>query len=621
MVKKIQPVEKPTKLNVLFKGNPVVREDYKGKFKREDIKEYAQAKSNALKAKNFDGIISVSLLFPGRGWRSGYFTPVGDKIRLYNLDSYQEDEADEPESFTEFQIYYVKSAPKAGGCSSKYNDCLYYCLKDAMREHHKFNNPMHLKKVLGLKRYDKVPIECIQSIDDHIKTFKINVSGDHTYTSTKADSRVINLKLIDGHYKLVHDDIKVHGVSYKEKIPLIYKHLENGYYPVYDKFHGKRLLDVQTFNDIKKRPIESEFILIPADSDSDSSIKDQYDAFIKDAETLKQESNGLINLYKTGSNVKTALHLFNHFNNTITAEPIKQVEGEWIQKASFAALIFADKYNGPCYKYDVCSHYPSLMSHKLMYFPIKEGTFKKLETVEFTKLERLPYGIYRCIVEHRSDVYKEFRYNKFNYYTHIDLGVARELGLLITMIDDNHPNQLLYKRSDLVTGNQLFKPYFEYLFKLKDKKVPRAKAIINILWGALTQKNIIKMVIKNDDDKVVDIVGDKTVTKIYPRNDNETNIEFYKNDSLFETNYGRIGPFVLARGRQLIRKFMKQGDPTLEHIHYAHTDGFISSKKLDVQTGNAMGSLKYEGYCEDAIITNCIKVTNTNGEKKNIFIL
>lgn len=292
MPKKIEPIEKPKKLNIRYKGNQVVVEKFKGKFKREVIKKYVQEKSNALKASNFNGMVSVSLNFPGRGWRSGYFTAVGSNVALYNLDSYEEDEEPEPDSFSDFQIYYIKNAPRAGGCTNKFNDCLYYCLKDAMGEHHKLKNPAQLKKVLGLKRYDKVPIECIRTIDEHNPTFKVNVSGDHTYTSTKTCARTINLKLINGHYKLVHDDIKVHGISYKEKIPLLHKRLDKDYYPVYDAKSGERLLDVQTFNTIKKRPLESEFILVPVDPDSSDSIKEQHDAFIIAADTLKQETNG-----------------------------------------------------------------------------------------------------------------------------------------------------------------------------------------------------------------------------------------------------------------------------------------------------------------------------------------
>ena len=145
-------------------------------------------------------------------------------------------------------------------------------------------------------------------------------------------------------------------------------------------------------------------------------------------------------MYKTGSTVKTALTLFNHFNKTIVPEKIKQVESEWLQKSSYAALTWANKYEGPAYAYDICSHYPALMSHKLMFFPIKEGTFHKI--IDDDIKERVPYGIYRCVIDIDENAKQLFRYNQFNYYTHIDIQVAKELGLKITMIQDDQPNQL-----------------------------------------------------------------------------------------------------------------------------------------------------------------------------------
>ena len=47
--------------------------------------------------------------------------------------------------------------------------------------------------------------------------------------------------------------------------------------------------------------------------------------------------------------------------------------------------------------------------------------------------------------------------------------------------------------------------------------------------------------------------------------------------------------------------------PHKEFIKRVHTDGFISSKKLDIKTGDKLGDLVYEGYCENVIIESNIK--------------
>jgi hypothetical protein len=607
MVKKQIKVLETKKLNVKYKGSQIVAEKYKGKFTREDIKKHVQSKSDLSKtALGFDGRISVALYYPSRGWRSGYFTSFGAPIAMYNIDSY-DDEGPEDDSFTDFQIYYLKDAPKKGGCSGKRNDCLFNCLKSVV-QNMPWKYPASMKKYLNVERDDKIHIDLVREVEHKLGTYKINVTGDHTYTSTKDCQRVIDLELTDGHYKIVtNNSVKLWGVAHNEKIPLICKKVDGeGMHEVYDIHEGLRKMSSKDVSNHKSLPKSSKYTIVPAQDGS--LLKDQCSEFHRVADNLKEKTKGLINLYKTGTYVKTALHLFNHFNQTITAEPIGQVEGDWLQKAHFAALIFADKYEGPAYKYDVCSHYPALMSHRLMYFPIKAGIFHNITTEQIYETERVPFGIYRCIIQQTNspdDARKLFRWNKFNYYTHIDIHLAKELKLNITMVEDDQPNQLEYNRSDLVTGSQLFKPFYDYVFKLKKDKVEKAKDIITKLWGALTQKNVFTQIVNEDSEDIFEIKNERSLMKILPRNDKQIQVEYYKNDCLYETNFARIGPFVTARGRQLIGKFMKDN---IDQVVRCHTDGFLSKIKLNIKTGIEMGDVKYEGYCDKVKVNNNISV-------------
>ncbi len=607
-MKKLVPYSGPKLMKMKVKGNQIVNEKYKlpqgrGKVDRDRIKDFVQSKSESLNEANFNGQISVALHYVGIGWRSGGFTSVGEPITMYNHDAYEEEDEPESNDVDAFQVYYMKNAVAAGGCDNKQNDCLWECLTTALGPHQKMKSPSQLKTFLKLKRNDLVPISCMQTIENNLNLFRINVSGDHTYTSTKQCPRTINLKLLDGHYTLQAAKIRVPGVAYKEKIPLMYT-LDNAAYTVFDPKNGERVITKQQFKEMKAKPVSSLYTLIPTDPKSKESMPIQYAAFLCDAKTLKVESKGLINLFKTGTHVKAALSLFNHFNKTVTSEPIRQVESEWINKASFAALIYADKYTGPLYKYDVCSHYPALMSSHLMKFPLREGTYHSITDTDFAQHERIPYGIYRCSVSPNTTSYKLFRPNSQNYYTHIDLTIARDMKLAIVMIQDKQPNQLTYAQTDLVTGHQLFKEYCDFLFDLKDRKVIFAKKILNVLWGALCQKNIVKMVVSDDDD--TEILGDKTITKIFPKSETETQVEFYKNDSLYETAWGRIAPFILARGRQQIGKWISND---VDSVVRLHSDGFVCTKPLtDVKLGTKMGDLKYEGHCANATVHNNIKV-------------
>ena len=91
-------------------------------------------------------------------------------------------------------------------------------------------------------------------------------------------------------------------------------------------------------------------------------IEQEYKQFIEIADALKNESNGMIILYKTGSSHDSALNLFDRISKYINPESILQDEAEWIDNSSFGAIIWAKQYTGELYKYDVKSLYSYLMT-------------------------------------------------------------------------------------------------------------------------------------------------------------------------------------------------------------------------------------------------------------------
>ncbi len=62
-------------------------------------------------------------------------------------------------------------------------------------------------------------------------------------------------------------------------------------------------------------------------------------------------------------------------------------------------------------------------------------------------------------------------------------------------------------------------------------------------------------------------------------------------------------PFILSKGRFDISTVCLSHK---EFIKYIHTDGFVISKKpeQDFKTGNELGNLVYEGYCQNCDIVN-----------------
>ena len=266
------------------------------------------------------------------------------------------------------------------------------------------------------------------------------------------------------------------------------------------------------------------------------SLKDNYNRFIEMADALKKETNNRINLYRTGDFVKTALNLFNQTTMHLPIpDVINQREGIFIDNASQGAIIFNTKlYNGPCWKGDVKSMYPSIMK-STMVFPVQEGELKYL--TEFEPFFR--YGIYRAKISGNTSN-KLFRLNYDNHYTHIDLTRAKELNYKIDLIIDDKPNFLYYSRDKFLTGSEIFGEFIDILYPLKEKKISGAKRILNCLWGAISQKDKKKKTINNDD--VYNIPDDVKPT-FRPFNTKSVIIEYCHYDRIYRSRLVTAEPF------------------------------------------------------------------------------
>ena len=80
-------------------------------------------------------------------------------------------------------------------------------------------------------------------------------------------------------------------------------------------------------------------------------------------------------------------------------------------------------------------------------------------------------------------------------------------------------------------------------------------------------------------------------------------IDLVQDDKFFETNFARIKPFLLSRCRDRIVYLIK---PHIKDVVWCHTDGFITTKQFEVPESDEIGTLKYEGYCPNVIINNCV---------------
>lgn len=590
--------------NVKYVGNKIMRFRFDrnqfngGSFTIKEVQTISNKMSDYMKKKGLNGKIMSSMNYGILGWRSGYFSGIGENVRLYTpADSGIEIEIiPQIKSF----VLYTVIKPRAQGGNDLFNDCLYNCLSEyIVNIGDIFETPETFKKFLGLKRCDKVPLECIDKIEQKLRTYQINVRGDYIRTSTIKTDKVINLSLINEHYtidKSYNKKSLVRFINYYEKPIALYDKLT---FEIYDG-KTKRKITKEEKNNLMYS-FKSPYIVIDREEQKQEiTIEEEYKNIIIIADNLKKESGGLINLYKSGSYKNASLNLFDKFSKFLNEpEEILQDEAEWISNSSIGALIWAEEYEGQLYKYDVKSLYPYLMKSPTLKFPIKRGEFQILNNFG----EFFQYGIYRCKITKSEDenINKLFRFNDTNYYTSISLDQAKTLGLHIELIQDDKPNFLYYSRDKLITFNEVFKPFVDFMFDLKEKNVEKSKFILNILWGALCEVDkkkyfCEKEIIINDDEEIFEM-------RPYKNNEDIDIISTNKINKRYKTNYARLCPFIVSQGRKHMSNIMY---PIKENIKRIQTDGFLTTEKLHENKEVKLGELKYEGYTNNGKIKNCL---------------
>jgi hypothetical protein len=287
-----------------------------------------------------------------------------------------------------------------------------------------------------------------------------------------------------------------------------------------------------------------------------------------------------------GSYKIAALWLFEKLSRGIQAnEPLDPLEALWISDAMRGGLIWAENnWQGYGRQYDFTSLYPYLLTK--YFYPIAKGRFDTVDSIYYNNRGKkfIHYGIYSAIVEYKKEMTLLFGYNSKNKYTHHDLIRAEELGLKITM-SKNSPNALIYDSKKNCQGSVMFGGYVEMLFNIKTEgglvSTP-AKKILNMLWGALCEKSITYHEIGKDtqwtSDTPFNIPEGEILNTITPLGKENWSVHCSKPDELFEGEYPRIAPFLLAIGRKTISETIEPYKNCLKRVH---TDGFILVSERD----------------------------------------
>jgi len=227
------------------------------------------------------------------------------------------------------------------------------------------------------------------------------------------------------------------------------------------------------------------------------------------------------------------------------------------------------------------------------------------------------YEIFKATIEEKKEAKKLFRYNLSGLYTHLDLKRAKALGLTVTL-DKSTPNALIYNSNTKCPGETMFEAYIDFLFKIKNSNMPAsssAKRILNTLWGALSQRKHFYTLIgkgtKYTSDSPFEPLEGYMLKEIIPYSEDQWRVTCKHPADIFEGEYPRIAPFLLAFGRKTISEII---EPYSSQIKRVHTDGFILEKQgksrsitVSENATKTLGSLKFEkeGYC---IVKNAMQV-------------
>jgi hypothetical protein len=528
------------------------------------------------------------------GPRSSVFHSLED-LETFGVPEYWLEEHGDPK-VNHFSVYMRKS-PGVHGGNTERNDCFYDCLKKAYGEDpellpKQIRTPGKLKKYLGLNRNDKVPVDQLYILEDKFN-ISFTIHGDIQYVSKKIQPQNINMSLSNEHYELRcnKNRDRTNGVHFKEvkkEAVIVYK----------IKFG----VEVETYDGVElKKPTMDEFVTdkqkyekLYVKAGMPDDLIEFRNKYLEDADILKKETKGFINLYKYEKIPAGSFEIWRQLSkNIVEPEEIEAIEAEYLDKAFSGGLHYSNKgYEGQAYSYDMNSMYLYCMSSLHFLIPTKKGVFKYIPQKKFKDLPFYQYGIYRCNIlgEHPF-----FKMNKKNFYTHYDLTLCKELDIKVEIIEDGQSNCIIYEK-DKINGNKMFEAYAKYMYDLKKRGLP-VKPFISSLWGYLTQKR--KFYMMEEKDKPIEINEPSVVMDCIYEVDGKAKVKLTDFNTLFTTKYARIGPFLTAYARLTIARIAKQHITSIVKIN---TDSVTSTKDLSTYLiiDNELGHFKIEhqGQCK-----------------------
>lgn len=561
--------------------------------KRGDLIKFCEKVKNDIKKKHSNGLISITIQYPDH-YYTGSIGKLNDEIHYFTSNDYAGMHED-PEEYESFYINFIP-LPKNKGGKDENNDCLINCIKKVIQSQKDKITAENIKKHLNLNRDDMISIDDIPRVENYINSmlrsskgneYAINITGDYKYTSSLKTPKGIDLILSNEHYAINEQTINIKkNFSHKERNLIVY----DGDLA----FDGTNILEfsIEKYRDTLAKPQSVKDIYVSKHwiiknlkkSYKDMPIEEAYNLYHQMASKLR-DSNPYYNLFK--NDVKNcALNSFYSKVMALHPDDIKRNEANTLEDATFSAVTYWEPFQGASHSYDINSHYPNTISKNNHYFPIKEGEYLTVDKIESDK-----FGIYHCMITSDKKT-KLFTFNRKNWYTSIDITHALDYGLYVELIQDGQPNFLYYSKEKLINGAFLFKNYVTDLFDLKSSGVEGAKLILNILWGALSEKNT--YMYKPHCSERLDLQDCELLSLGFSGSSVDMKAIYY-DKPYYLTNFARIKPFVLAYGRLTVYKVFKDYEDAIIRVH---TDSMTVREAIPaIPLSDKLGGLKLE-VCE-----------------------
>lgn len=555
-------------------------------------------------------------------YKRGKFRKIDVKQEYFNEhDDYTEFKVPDPGHYKQFRINYYFT-PKDGGCKEKFhddkNDCLFLVLQQAGVT--EFKNDRELKIYLGVRPTDPIPHNCMEKLENKLRSYSINLRGSAQYISTKEKNQSIDILIQDGHYRLDRNLCgKLKKTNYAKPKTLCLYEKHNGIAKCYyrNKKEGEINFEISSkelHKAVNTITIDKDncltkfafYVFKPSKkmiSNGIDTMDKYYESFVNENQQIMTLSKNKIDLRKNITLAACAKDFYDRFQKTVHFENIDQHEYIIMENSVIGPIVKAYDYTGEAWKYDWNGFYSYIQQSEKFNIPITKPTYHKLDELPTI----LKTGMYHVEIEVKPDIF--FRYNiRDEWYTHLDINSAIQVfGLKVTLINDNKANACIY--SKLVKGHTLFRQPIKELYEMSieaEHKNQMLKTIRTSIWGALTQANIQTLYEKEGVEFLIH--DDKEFLGSYPAKNGMEKYEVAKVNNYYRHNEARLKPFLLAKSKEHVYRFIEKY-VGFDNIVRFHTDGFIVKKKLDHELlvkeghlGKELGMLKYEGYCEKCTI-------------------